>query len=108
MPTLEDVLTLCRGRILIDLDKSDKFIDQIYPMLKESGCIDQIIIGSYRPYEEMKQVVGIYLDSIYFMPKIDEESVDISEFLDGYFRRLNAPVVSMNFSSDSSIRNNFV
>ena len=108
VPTLKGALSLCSGKILINLDKSDIYIDKIYPMLNEIGCRNQVVIGSYQPYDSMKEITGPYLDSIYFMPKIKEESVDVTSFLEGYFTSLIAPIVHMNFSTDSTELLNYV
>lgn len=79
IPTLREVLLLCKGRVLINLDKADRYFDQVVPLLEETGTTRQIIMKGRKPAEEVRQLYGRYLEDVIYMPVIDmnqPESVD--------------------------------
>lgn len=71
VPTLREVLIEAKGKVLINLDKSFEIFDDVLPILKETGTLNQVIIKGYDiPYKEVKEKFGIYLDSVQYMPII--------------------------------------
>lgn len=102
VPTLEEALYTCQGNILINLDKAEKYIELIYPFLKKTNTVDHVAIGSYKSLEEMKEIAGTYLDSIYFMPKLKGSSKNVENYLGSYFSSLSIPIVQIKFESDDS------
>lgn len=105
VPTLEEVMRLCQGQILVNLDKADQYIERIYAVLKQTNTVDQVAIGSYKTLSEMRQLTGTYLDSIYFMPKLKEGTKDAFTFLNEYFSEVKVPVVQVKFETeDAEIR----
>ncbi len=86
IPTLEEVMQLTRGRIKVNLDKADKYFDKVYPILEETNTLDDVVIKSGKPYEELRASVGENLDKMEFMPivKITKETTleEIKPLLD--------------------------
>jgi len=79
IPTLREVLELCKGRVLINLDKADRYFDKVVPLLEETGTTRQIIMKGRKPADEVRQLYGRYLDDVIYMPIVDmdkPESVD--------------------------------
>lgn len=71
IPTLREVLLLCKGKVLINLDKADRYFDLIVPILEETGTTRQIIMKGRKPAEEVKALYGKYLDEVIYMPIVD-------------------------------------
>ena len=42
IPTLREALLLCKDRVLINLDKADRYFDLVVPVLEETGTTRQI------------------------------------------------------------------
>lgn len=81
VPTLREVLQLCRGQVLINLDKADRYFDLIVPILEETGTTRQIIMKGRKPAEEVKTLYGKYLDEVIYMPIVDlNDSASIDVF----------------------------
>lgn len=102
IPTLEDALMLCKGRILVNLDKADNQIPELYPLLLKTGTIDQVALGSYNTYDEMFSIAGDYLKKVNYMPKIKDDSRAISAYLKQFEDSLNFSVLQVRFKSETA------
>lgn len=71
IPTLREALLLCKGRVLINLDKADRYFDLVVPILEETGTTRQIIMKGRKPAEEVRALYGQYLDDVIYMPVLD-------------------------------------
>ena len=81
IPTLREVLLLCKGRVLINLDKADRYFDLVVPLLQETGTTRQIIMKGRKPADEVRALYGQYLDEVIYMPIVDmNDSVSVETF----------------------------
>lgn len=71
VPTLREVLEACQGRVLINLDKADRYFDLVVPLLEETGTTRQIIMKGRKPADEVRALYGRYLDDVIYMPIVD-------------------------------------
>lgn len=71
IPTLREALELCKGRVLINLDKADRYFDKVVPLLEETGTTRQIIMKGRKPAKEVRKLYGHYLDEVVYMPIVD-------------------------------------
>lgn len=77
IPTLKEVLNVCKDRILVNIDKGGTYIKEIMPIIKECGMEKQVIIKGYYPVEKVKKEYGSS-ESILYMPIVnlwDKEAV---------------------------------
>ena len=77
IPTLKEALNVCKGRILVNIDKGGTYIKEIMPIIKECGMEKQVIIKGYYPVEKVKKEYGSS-ESILYMPIVnlwDKEAV---------------------------------
>ena len=77
IPTLKEVLNVCKDRILVNIDKGGTYIKEIMPIIKECGMEKQVIIKGYYPVEKVKKEYGSN-KSILYMPIVnlwDKEAV---------------------------------
>ena len=84
VPTLREVLLACKGRVLINLDKSDRYFDLVVPLLIETGTTRQIIMKGRRPAHEVDSLYGQYLDELIYMPIVAMDKEDDVEVLKGH------------------------
>lgn len=68
VPTLEEVLNLAKGRVMLNLDKADRYFDLVYDLAKKTGTERQLIMKGRKPAKEVKELYGDYLDEILYMP----------------------------------------
>lgn len=81
IPTLRDALLLCKDRVLINLDKADRYFDLVVPLLQETGTTRQIIMKGRKPADEVRALYGQYLDEVIYMPIVDmNDSASVCAF----------------------------
>lgn len=74
MPTLEQVLDLCKDRCIINIDKGYDYYSEIMPLLKKRGMIDQVLIKGKKSPEEVAEKFSSYRKNMLYMPIIDYTS----------------------------------
>ena len=87
IPTLREVLLLCKGRVLINLDKADRYFDLVMPLLEETGTTRQIIMKGRKSAEEVQALYGHYLEDVIYMPIV---SMDQPESVETFTAHLQA------------------
>ena len=68
IPTFEEVMNLCKGKIMVNVDKGYDYFKDAYEVLKKTGTVDQCIMKASLPYERVKAENGEVLDKMIFMP----------------------------------------
>lgn len=89
VPTLEEALLAAKGRVLINLDKADRYFDLVVPVLEKTGTTRQIIMKGSKPAAEVLALYGKYLDKIIYMPVVNLDKENAEELMDGYIEQLN-------------------
>ncbi|UBM58624.1 glycerophosphodiester phosphodiesterase family protein [Marinilongibacter aquaticus] len=87
IPTLEEALEVCKGKILVNLDKSYSIFDKCYAVAKSTGTLDQVVIKGAKSYAEVKREFGQYLDKVYFMPIVRLKDENAEEIVNGYLEQ---------------------
>ena len=68
VPKLEDALLLCKDRIMINLDKADRYFDEVFALLDKTGTGDLIVMKGGQPADQVREKFGKYLDKVIYMP----------------------------------------
>ena len=76
VPTLEEALLRAKGKIMINLDQTDPYIEEVFAMLEKMEMTDHIIMKSGKSTDEIKALYGDCLDKVIFMPIINLDSKD--------------------------------
>lgn len=84
IPTLEEVLNLCKGKILINIDKGYDFFKEVYELTERTGTTGQVVIKSSYPLSKVQQENGDVLDKVIYMPIIQLDNPDAERILDEY------------------------
>lgn len=88
VPTLQEILEVSDGKILLNLDKGFDFIKQVYPLVKKRNMLDQILFKGHESYTEFNRKYGDIKNEIHYMPIIQlgkkEDLKKISEYLKNY------------------------
>lgn len=92
IPTLEEVLELCKDKIVINIDKGYDYYDQIMELLAKTGTADQILIkGTYSP-ESVASKMSAYSENMMSMPIVDVGSDFGRSLLDSYLKQPEPPI----------------
>ena len=86
IPTLEEVLLLCKGKILINIDKGFDIFRECYELAKKTGTLNQLVLKTGKPYKEVKTKLGDQLNEVAFMPIIAAGSTESLKILEGYMK----------------------
>lgn len=88
IPTLKEALKLCKGKILVNLDKSYDIFEQCYSVIQETETENQVVIKGAIPYGRVKEEFGKYLDKVHFMPIVRAKNPDTKAIVDEYLENL--------------------
>jgi len=88
VPTLQEILEISDGKILLNLDKGFDYIKQVYPLVKKRKMLDQILFKGHESYMEFNQKYGDIKNDIHYMPIIQlgksEDLKKISDYIKNY------------------------
>lgn len=71
MPTLAEMLDLCRNRVMINIDKGYDYYDQILEMLVERNMVEQVIIKSSKRPSSVSVRFAKHRQNMLHMPIIN-------------------------------------
>lgn len=101
VPTLEEALMLVKGKVMVNLDKAYPIFDEIYPLLKKTGTVRQIVMKGGNTVEEIKQKLGKYLNEILYMPVIQIDAPDGIRKIKEFEEALKPVAFELVFASDT-------
>lgn len=100
VPTLEEILLLAKGKVLLNLDKADGYFDDVYTLLKKTGTANQIIMKGSKPASLVKEQFGKYLAEIIYMPIVDLDKPQSKNILEEHLHLLQPAAFEFLFVSD--------
>lgn len=86
IPTLEEVLKLCRGKILINIDKGYDYFKDVYALLVKTGTVGLVVIKSGYPLQKVEQENGDVLNKVIYMPVINLDKPGAADMIKEYSR----------------------
>lgn len=101
IPTLEEAMLLCKGKVLVNIDKGYEYFKEAYEVLKKTGTINQCIIKSDHPYNKVKDENGEVLDKMIFMPVINLHKEGAESIINEYIKYLKPQAYELVFDNDS-------
>lgn len=84
IPTLEEVLLLAKGKILVNIDKGYDYFQDVYDLLVKTGTVNQVIVKSGYPFDKVKAENGAVLDKVVFMPIVNLDKPEAEQMIEGY------------------------
>lgn len=101
IPTLKEALTLCKDKILVNLDKSYSIFDKCFNIVEETETQDQVVIKGAIPYHKIKAEFGAYLDQVFFMPIVRLNEPNSKEIIDKYLDSLKPVAFEFTVPQDT-------
>ena len=85
VPTLEEAMTLAKGRIMVNLDhEADVYFDEVFEILKRTGTVEQVIMKGGKPLAELQEAFGNYLDKVIYMPVCNLDRKNGEQYVNDY------------------------
>ena len=86
IPTLEEVLNLCKGKILINIDKGYDYFKEVYALTEQTGTTWQVVIKSNYPLEKVQRENGDVLKKVIYMPIVNLDQPGAEQMVDEYLK----------------------
>lgn len=102
VPTLEEYLVRSKGRIMLNLDKADRYFPQVMDLLKKTGTADQIIMKGNKSYEEVKALFGPYVDEVIYMPIVKLDNADAESQIESFIADMHPVAFELLYVSDEN------
>ncbi|MDN3581388.1 glycerophosphodiester phosphodiesterase family protein [Mucilaginibacter flavus] len=102
IPTLEEVMLLVKGKVLINLDKSYPYYNEAYAILEKTGTLKQAIFKTDQLFQEVKKRYPSILDNITFMAVVDLDKPGAMQIITDYQQHIKPIAFELNFHTDTS------
>lgn len=100
IPTFEEVMMLCKGKIMVNVDKGYDYFQEAYAVLEKTGTVGQCIMKSDNPYEKVKAEHGDVLEKMVFMPVVNLHKEGAEAIIDGYLGHMKPAAFELVFDND--------
>jgi len=108
IPTLEEALLEAKGKVLVNLDKSYNYFDQVYEIMERTGTTNQVVMKAKKPYAVVKKEFGKYLDKVIFMPIVDLKDDNALEIIQEYIVSGTAVAFELVFKEDAMLTDEII
>ena len=102
IPTLEEAMSVAKGKILVYLDKSYECIDEAYEILENTGTVDHAIFYGSEPVEQVCTDYGELYDKIHYMPKINGSPSHTSDYIEDFVSAMKPKGFLVHFDKEES------
>ncbi len=102
IPTFEEVMLLCKGKIMVNVDKGYDYFKEAYAILEKTGTVDQCVMKASLPYDKVKAENGEVLDKMIFMPVVNLHKEGAEAIIDSYLEHMRPVAFELVFDNDSS------
>ena len=104
VPTLEEVMDLVKGKVMVNLDKTEsRWVKEAYEVLKKTGTVDQAIFKGNDSYQVMNEKYGNLMDSIIYMPKLWPENLSAKSYREEYEKTIDPFYYETLFDTEDAV-----
>lgn len=100
IPTMEEVLELCKGKILIQVDKWQPVKEEVVKIAERLGCLNQIILRGTPNSEQVAKNYAHLLKGLIYIPVLVCRGEGDDEKLNDFMNNIPTPVISLSFVRD--------
>lgn len=100
IPTFEECMLLCKGKIMVNIDKGYDYFKEAYAVLEKTGTVEQCVMKAGLPYEQVKAENGEVLEKMVFMPVINLHKEGAEALIDGYIAHMKPKAFELVFDND--------
>lgn len=102
VPTLEEALLHAKGKIMLNLDKADRYFEEIYALMKKTGTTKQIIMKGSKSAEAVKKQFGTYLEDVIYMPIVNLDKTNAKQQIAQFCQDMNPVAFELLFAKDTN------
>ncbi|MBQ8874461.1 MAG: glycerophosphodiester phosphodiesterase family protein [Bacteroides sp.] len=102
VPTLEEALLHAKGKIMLNLDKADRFFEEVYALMKKTGTTKQVIMKGGKSAEAVKKQFGEFLNDVIYMPIVNLDKKNAKEQLNKFIADLNPVAYELLYVKDTN------
>ncbi len=102
VPTLEEVLVATKGKVMLNLDKADRYFDQIMELLEKTGTTRQIVMKGGSSPKDVKKHFGKYLDKVIYMPILNLDKEGVDKEIEMFVKEINPVAFEFLYLKDSN------
>lgn len=102
VPTLEEALTHAKGKIMVNLDKADRYFDKVYELMKKTGTTKQIIMKGNDSAEKVKAKYGSYLKDVIYMPIVNLDKANAEDQIEMFIADMKPVAFEFLYKLDSN------
>lgn len=102
VPTLEEALLNSKGRVILNLDKADRYIDEVYDLLKKTGMQQYVIMKTNKSFVDTRVQFHDYLLTGFLMPIINLDTSYAESEIDAYLNFLRPKMIEFVFSDNAN------
>lgn len=84
IPTLEEVLNLCKGKILINIDKGYDYFKEVYALTEKTETTEQVVIKSGFSLSKVQAENGNVLNKVFYMPILNLDKPEAEKLVEEY------------------------
>lgn len=102
VPTLEEALKVAKGKVLLNLDKADRYFDEVYALMQKTGTTQQIIMKGTKSAEKVKEFYGQYLSDVIYMPIVNLDKNNAETQIEKFIKDMQPVAFELLYKSDSN------
>ena len=102
IPTLEEVMLLAKGKVLVNLDKSLPYYQEAYEIVEKTGTLKQALFKSEEPYAEVSKLYPNLISKITFMAVVNLDKPDAKQVIEDYQKAIKPVAFELIFEKDTS------
>lgn len=102
IPTLEEALLLSKGKIMLNLDKAERFFDGVMSVVIKHDMVDYVIMKGDFSLKELYAKYGIYMDRLIYMPKFRLDEKGAYEKLVGFVKDMRPVIFEIGYKTDEN------
>lgn len=100
IPTLDEVLEMAKGKILIQVDKWQPVKEKVIEVAKQHGCMNQIILRGTKNSKQVTEEYGKFPEGLIYIPVLVCKGDGDNEKLDDFMDNIKTSVISLSFKRD--------
>jgi glycerophosphoryl diester phosphodiesterase len=98
VPSLAELFVLCKGKVLIQVDKWPPVREKILALARKHDCLNQLIFRSTAPSAQIKAIFGDDLKRINFIPVVTANGEKDIERLKDYEQNMKFSAIGIAFN----------
>lgn len=100
VPTLDEVLDLCNGKVLIQVDKWQPIKEKVLETIRKHNMQRQVILRGTFDSKTYQEKYSKLLSGFIFSPVVVCNGKTDNQKLDDYMENISSPIMSLSFKKD--------